>query len=156
MERAGNGRSDRGREQDPSFAPFDHVTDDVLGQLHRRADVQVDDLQLLTEVGIGRERAAGADSGVQGSRVQRSRGRPHETVQSLHALFGPEVDPQGVDVRAGGLQITGRGRQLGVFGGDDQVKSVVGELLGKLKAGQALPATLSPFMLRFRLNPRSS
>ena len=111
--------------------------DDVFGQLHGRADVEVDDLQFVLELGVGREGSAGAPAGVQRGRRERSRAGAHLAVQLVDAGLGGEVDLDCLDAGPGGLSSLFGGLQAIVLGGDDQVKAVVGELLGELEPDAA-------------------
>ncbi|HEV2814358.1 MAG TPA: hypothetical protein VGW10_13975 [Solirubrobacteraceae bacterium] len=97
--------------------------------MDRGADVQVDQPQLLVELGAGGERAARPDPGVEGERIDRAAGRGDPRVELLDALGRREVGLHGLDGRAERLDLARRGRQLGVLRVDDQVEAVGGEPL---------------------------
>ena len=69
-----------------------------------------------------------------------SSGRPSAdslAPQVLDAVGRAQVGAHLVHGRAGGAQVGGRGGQLGVLGGDDDVEVVGGELSGQLEADPA-------------------
>jgi len=88
----------------------------VLGQVHGRAHVEVDDAQLVVQVGARGERAARVDAGVERDRVDRAPGGADARGELLHALGGREVGLDGVDGPAVPLELRGGGAQLAVLG----------------------------------------
>ena len=91
------------------LVPGDHVAHDVLGEVHGGAHVEIDEPQLVLEVGIGGERAAGSDPGVQRDGVDWAAGGRDLAVERIDTLVGGEVDLQVVDLPAQGAQLCGGG-----------------------------------------------
>jgi hypothetical protein len=83
------------------------------------------------------ERAAVADTGVERDRGHIPAGGRDRLQQPLDAAKGGQVGPHRLDVRPGRGEIVDGGHQLAVFGGDDHVEAVGGELTGQLTADTA-------------------
>ena len=110
---------------------LDHVGDDVLRQMHGRAHVEIDQLELVVQIGVGGERAAGADAGVQREHVDR-RARSSDAVELVDARVGARSTWTGSSSRAETLQLGRDVDDPGVLGGDDQIEVVRRELLCEL------------------------
>ncbi|GGY89362.1 hypothetical protein GCM10010343_13250 [Streptomyces avidinii] len=80
-----------------------HPWQQSFGQVDRGCDVQVDDLQLVRQIGL-QEGAALPDAGVQRGRRYRPPGGRYGTVQALHALPGGQIGPDGLHACALGDQ----------------------------------------------------
>jgi hypothetical protein len=98
--------------------------------VHRRAHVQVDDSQVAEQLSLG-ERAAGTDARVDRGRGQWPSNGKYLLVEVLDPVVCSEVHLYGVDGGAQRLEIPCGIGDAGVFGVDDQVEVVLGELLGQ-------------------------
>src|SRR5947199_7987554 len=95
------------------------------------ANVQVDQLELLRQIGIAGELAALADAGVQGERIDGPAGSLDVVIELLHALGAGEIRLDNLNV---GLLVADLplGCAQVVLGVDEQIEAVLGEDLGEL------------------------
>jgi hypothetical protein len=109
----------------------------VLGELHGGAHIEIDQPELVGEVGVGREGAAGADAGIQRDRVDRAAVRVDASVELVQAIVGSQVGSHSLDAHALVLKLSCRVLDVVVLRHDEQVEPVLGELPGELEADAA-------------------
>jgi len=81
--------------------------------VHRRANVQVDDPQLVAQLRAAGEGATAGDAGVQRDRTDREARSGHPPMQLVDALVGGEIDLHRLDVRAKLFELACGTAQLG-------------------------------------------
>jgi hypothetical protein len=108
--------------------------------MHRGADVEIDDPQLVLQRGallaVG-EAAAGADACVERDRVDRPPGRLDPVIQRVDASIGGQVDLEMLDTCVSRPQLGSGCRDRVVLGGDQQIEAVGRELACQLAADAA-------------------
>jgi hypothetical protein len=115
----------------------DHVAYDVLGQVHRRAHVEVNDLELVGELGVCGEGAAGAAAGIEHQRVDGAAGRSHAAVELVHPAVVGEVDLNRLGLDPRGADALRNRAGVVVFSRHHNVVVVGGEQLCQLQADAA-------------------
>jgi hypothetical protein len=137
LEGAGHRCGDRGGEEDAALVALDHVGDYQLAKVNGRAHVQLDQVQLVGQVGFGGERTACTDAGIEREDVDRAASVLDVAIELDHPSLGGEVDAVSLHLGAGRFQTLLGGGQLRVLGRDQEVEAFFTEDPCQLEADAA-------------------
>ena len=114
------------------MAVGDHVLHHALGHVHGAFDIDVDEPELVLEVGV-HERPAQTDADVEGRGIQGTPQLGHEVPEAFDTVVGGGVRPERVGLGAELLDAPGRLMDAVTRAGQRDVVAVPGELLGQFE-----------------------